>query len=102
MENYREFLENHKEILNFIIDNNLNKKIYKANLEAKKLANGGSKNFLHSYRWAKIYDVIKENNLNKENISSILDLLENPFNKNIDGLLKDFSSINENKSDYEM
>ena len=58
------------------------------------MADKEGQEFLHSYRFSKVYDIVMENNLDRENIFQILNLLENPFNKNIDELLQDFLTIN--------
>ena len=94
MEDYRIFLNNNEKIFNFIIDNDLEKILYQANMEAKNMADKEGQEFLHSYRFSKVYDIVMENNLDRENIFQILNLLENPFNKNIDELLQDFLTIN--------
>ena len=84
MEDYRIFLNNNEKIFNFIIDNDLEKILYQANMEAKNMADKEGQEFLHSYRFSKVYDIVMENNLDRENIFQILNLLENPFNKNIE------------------
>ena len=100
MKDYEEFLKKNEYIINFIKNNNIENKIKDANEEAEKLASKEGKNYLHSYRFSKIYDVLKENNLKRENnVSSILELIENPFNKNINEILNDFFTINKEMSD---
>ena len=94
MEIYKTFLENNEDTLNFIKNNDIGEEIYKANLEAEELGCIEGKNYLHSYRFSKVFDVLKANNLSRENISNILTLLENPFNKKIDEMLEDFTAIN--------
>lgn len=100
MGNYEEFLKKNENIINFIKNNNIENEIYMANQEAEELASIEGKNYLHSYRFSKVFDVLKNNNLSRENnISQILGLLENSFNKNINELIKDFKSLNNEISD---
>lgn len=92
---YTSFIEENKEILKFINKHNLKDKIKIADDEAKKYSLLEGNQYLHSYRYSKIYDLINDkfnNNLpNKSKyIFKIIDLLENKFNKNIDTIIKDY------------
>lgn len=87
---YNDYLLQNKDIINYIISNNIEDQIYDANKEALDLSNMEGKQFLHSYRYSKIYDVLTENNLDKSKVFKIVELIENNYNKNITEIVDDF------------
>lgn len=50
---YNDYLLQNKDIINYIISNNIEDQIYDANKEALDLSNMDGKQFLHSYRYSK-------------------------------------------------
>lgn len=98
---YNVFLEENAKFINFINKNNLIENIENANNEAIESSNWEDGKFLHSYRYSKVYDVIKESvsDISLEErgnlVTNIVNLLENPFNKKIEELVKDLLT-NEN------
>ena len=87
---YNDYLLQNKDIINYIISNNIEDQIYDANKEALDLSNMEGKQFLHSYRYSKIYDVLTENNLDKSKVFKIVELIENNYNKDITEIVDDF------------
>lgn len=87
---YNDYLLQNKDIINYIISNNIEDQIYDANKEALDLSNMEGKQFLHSYRYSKIYDVLTENNLDKSKVFKIVELIENDYNKDIIEIVDDF------------
>jgi len=89
---YDDFLYENREILNYIIANNIEDNIMEANEKAISFANDEGKQFLHSYRYSKVYDMLNENNLDRSKVFKIVNLLENNYDKNIKDLVNDFYS----------
>lgn len=89
LEDYKEYLNKNLDVLKFIEDNNIRNDIMKADLEAQELSNTEGKQFLHSYRYSKVYDVLNNHNVGKENVFKIVGLLENSFNKDLNDLIND-------------
>lgn len=95
MIDYNKYLEDKKEILKFIKDNKLIDAIYNADDEACEYADNFGNQYLHSYRYSKIYDAIKSNNIDIERIEigryalKIVELLETKCGKNLEDLIED-------------
>lgn len=87
---YNDYLLQNKDIINYIISNNIEDQIYDANKVALDLSNMEGKQFLHSYRYSKIYDVLAKNNLDKSKVFKIVELIENNYNKDITEIVDDF------------
>ena len=92
MLDYSDYLDDNREILNYIVANNIEDYIISANDEAINLANIEGKQFLHSYRYSKIYDMLNENKLDKSKVFKIVGLLENSYEKSISELVNDFNA----------
>lgn len=92
MKNYDDYLYDNREVLNYIIANNIEDNIMDANEEAINLANMEGQQFLHSYRYSKVYDMLNENKLDRSKVFKIVGLLENTFDKKITDLVNDFYS----------
>lgn len=92
MKNYDDYLYENREVLNYIIANNIEDNIMEANEEAINLANMEGQQFLHSYRYSKVYDMLNENKLDRSKVFKIVGLLENTFDKKITDLVNDFYS----------
>lgn len=92
MKNYDDYLYENREVLNYIIANNIEDNIMDANEEAINLANMEGQQFLHSYRYSKVYDMLNENKLDRSKVFKIVGLLENTFDKKITDLVNDFYS----------
>ena len=92
MKNYDDYLYDNREVLNYIIANNIEDNIMEANEEAINLANMEGQQFLHSYRYSKVYDMLNENKLDRSKVFKIVGLLENTFDKKITDLVNDFYS----------
>lgn len=92
MKNYDDYLYENREVLNYIIANNIEDNIMEANEEAINLANMEEQQFLHSYRYSKVYDMLNENKLDRSKVFKIVGLLENTFDKKITDLVNDFYS----------
>jgi len=92
MKNYDDYLYENREVLNYIIANNIEDNIIDANEEAINLANMEGQQFLHSYRYSKVYDMLNENKLDRSKVFKIVGLLENTFDKKITDLVNDFYS----------
>lgn len=99
MQDYNEYLNDNAEILKFIRDYSLTEKINCADMEAKSRASIEGKQFLHSYRYSFIYDAIREKKIDSIRVGSkaieIVNLLENPYSKDIEELVCD-SYANDN------
>lgn len=95
MENYWDFIVNNTEVLDYIEKNNILKDLVDANMEATTLARNEGWNYLHSYRYSKIYDVLNENKLDKLYTSKILNLMETSYknyNKSLEDLVNDYKN----------
>lgn len=92
MKNYDDYLYENREVLNYIIANNIEDNIMEANEEAINLANMEGQQFLHSYRYSKVYDMLNKNKLDRSKVFKIVGLLENTFDKKITDLVNDFYS----------
>lgn len=92
MKEYDDFLYENREVLNYIIANDIEEDIMVANDEAISFANCEGKQFLHSYRYSKVYDMLDANKLDKSKVFKIVNLLENTYDKNIKDLVNDFYS----------
>ena len=68
LKEYNEYLDKNKETIKFIEENNLLEDINEADLRSIELANLEGNQYLHSYRYSRIYDVIKEKKINIESI----------------------------------
>lgn len=97
MKDYNEYLNENAEIINYIKDNNLEEDINEANNEAIQISNFEGKQYLHSYRYSTIYDMLKEKNITTMRVGSaavaITNLLENPYKKEINALVNDYYSM---------
>lgn len=93
MKNYEDYLNENIEVLNFIKENNIVEEIKNADNEAKSLANMEGQQFLHSYRYSKVYDLLMDNNLGRDNVFKIVNLLENKYSKDIYELIDDSLSF---------
>lgn len=89
LEDYKEYLDKNLDVLKFIEDNNIKNDIMKANLDAQELSNLDGKQYLHSYRYSKVYDVLNEYKVGREKVFKIVELLENPYNKELNDLIDD-------------
>jgi len=95
LKDYNEYLEENREILKFIKENKLVDAIYDADDEACEYADDFGNQYLHSYRYSKIYDAIKSNNIDIERLEigryalKIVELLETKCGKNLDDLIED-------------
>lgn len=89
LEDYKDYLDKNLDVLKFIEDNNIKNDIIKADLEAQDLSNLEGKQFLHSYRYSKVYDVLNDHKIGRENVFKIVELLENPYNKKLNDLIDD-------------
>lgn len=87
---YKEFLSENKEMLEYIKDNNLVDLIEEADSTAKSVAAIEGSQFLHSYRYSQVYDILNCNGLEKgKKAIKITNLLENSYNKSIKELISD-------------
>lgn len=86
--NYKVFLDENKEILEYIKDNDLMDLIEEADSTAKGYADAEGPQFLHSYRYSQVYDILNCDNRGTKAIA-ITKLLENSYDKNISELVND-------------
>lgn len=94
---YSDFLEENKEILEYIKENDLLKLIEEADATAKRYADAEGLQYLHSYRYSQVYDILNCENKGIKAIS-ITKLLENSYDKKISELVND---ILDNSSELE-
>ncbi len=87
--NYKDFLEENREILEYIKNNDLIDLIEEADSTAKKYADVEGHQFLHSYRYSQVYDILNCDNKGTKAIA-ITKLLENSYDKNINELVNDY------------
>lgn len=88
--NYKDFLEENKEILEYIKNNDLVDLIDEADSTAKKYADLEGPQFLHSYRYSQVYDILTCDGYEKgRKAIAITKLLENSYDKKIDELVND-------------
>ena len=86
--NYKDFLEENREILEYIKNNDLIDLIEEADSTAKKYADVEGPQFLHSYRYSQVYDILNCDNKGTKAIA-ITKLLENSYDKNVSELVND-------------
>ncbi len=86
--NYKDFLEENREILEYIKNNDLIDLIEEADSTAKKYADVEGHQFLHSYRYSQVYDILNCDNKGTKAIA-ITKLLENSYDKNVSELVND-------------
>ena len=87
---YNDYLKDNLGIIKFIYDNDLINELEAGIVEANNIVNREGKQFRHSYYFSKIYDILNNNNLDKLKTSSIVNLVENSFNKTIRELVDDY------------
>ena len=90
---YKDYLNDNLVIIKYICDNDLVDLINEAVIDAKKLSDIEGKQVRHSYYFSKIYDILDDKNLDKLKTSSIVNLIENKFEKNLDDLVNDYKSL---------
>lgn len=93
MSNYKDYIDSNVGIIKFIYYNDLMDQIQNAVNEANEISNMEVKQFRHSYYFSKIYNILDHNNLDKLKTSSIVNIIENPYNKRIDEIINDYKNV---------
>lgn len=111
MKDYTKYLEENKEILRFIKENKLLDDINEADNQACEYADDFGNQYLHADRYSKIYDVIRDKNINIERIEigryalKIVELLETKCGKYLEDMINDCfpnEYYDEDEEEYEI
>ena len=94
MKEYDSFIDENSDILEFIVENDLTKKLDFADADAKLKSRRDGNMYLHSYRYSTVYNTLKKN-IHIEGFEygktaiAIVGLLENEYDKTISDLVED-------------